>query len=234
MKLHSKVTDIRAIRAFNSLHILTSTNHWPHYNFALSIYSTTHTKMQVTCLKHGIFLITPSKLKTGRGCPKCAGNFKKSTSYYKNQLDIWTSGSIILEEPYISNHTPIKHKHTLCGTIWKASPHNIRKGKGCPRCALYGFDITKPAILYYLKVIFNNIKVYKIGITNRTVNDRYNNIDLDKMTTIYQWSFSLGKVAREKEQEIIKKFSTKLYVGDPLLQSGNTELFVEDILLLDQ
>ena len=39
--------------------------------------------------------------------------------------------------------------------------------------------------------------------------------------------------AREKEQSIIKEYQNYIYKGDPLLSSGNTEIFDRDILSLD-
>ena len=46
--------------------------------------------------------------------------------------------------------------------------------------------------MYYLRVhtpVVGN--VYKIGITNRTVEDRFNNDDLDKINVLKTWHFKV-------------------------------------------
>ena len=94
-----------------------------------------------------------------------------------------------------------------------------------------GFNPNKPAILYYLSI--NNGQAYKIGITNHSVEVRYSSKDLAKIKVINVIEYSNGKDAYKSEQLILKEYSYAKYEGDPLLESGNTELFTHDVLLLD-
>ena len=91
-----------------------------------------------------------------------------------------------------------------------------------------GFDPTKPAILYYLSV--NDGQAYKIGITNRTIAERYTNKDLEKIEILKIVQYASGHDARVEETRIIRQFSYAKYKGDDLLSSGNSELFYVDIL----
>ena len=88
---------------------------------------------------------------------------------------------------------------------------------------------------YYLRVsspVFGEL--YKIGITNKSVEKRFYNYDLEKITTIKTWKFDVGGDARVFEQEILARHSGDRYTGEPVLGSnGNTELFTRDILELD-
>jgi hypothetical protein len=57
---------------------------------------------------------------------------------------------------------------------------------------------------------------------------------LEKIKVLKTWDFALGKDAYNAEQYYLKEYKYAKYVGDPLLRSGNTELFNQDVLLLDQ
>ena len=106
---------------------------------------------------------------------------------------------------------------------------------GCPGCAVSGFDQTKPALLYYLAVLTDNDEtLYKIGITNLTVQKRFPNVDLARIRVVKTWSFEYGGDAAKREIAILQEFSDDLYTGvDVLIGAGNTELFVRDVLELD-
>lgn len=118
--------------------------------------------------------------------------------------------------------------------VFLQTPSNHLNGSGCRECAKSGFDQTKSATLYYLKVTYNNLVVYKIGITNRSVQERFSTKELKSILVLQTWEYPLGLDAYQKEQEILKLHSKFRYKGKPILTSGNTELFSIDILGLDQ
>ena len=101
------------------------------------------------------------------------------------------------------------------------------QGSGCQGCVSSGFNMWLPAILYYLSI--NNGEAYKIGITNRSIKERFCNEDLAKITVISETSYELGKEAYDEEQKILKEYSMYKYKGKNLLRSGNSELFEKDI-----
>ncbi len=94
------------------------------------------------------------------------------------------------------------------------------------------FKLDEPAILYYIKDIINNY--YKIGITNRTIKDRFEKKFKD-IKIIEIWHFNLGKEAYDKEQEILKKYSKYHILNESFEEiGGKTEFFSTDILNLDK
>lgn len=103
-----------------------------------------------------------------------------------------------------------------------------RKGSGCPLCASSGFNIMKPATLYYLRVNKDGNIAYKIGITNRTIKERFG-LDMQYITVLKKWEYLLGADALTAEQTILKENKEFKYTGVNLLESGNTELFTTDI-----
>lgn len=38
-------------------------------------------------------------------------------------------------EPYVSAVTKMECRCKVCGNVWKAKPHNLLGGHGCPQCA---------------------------------------------------------------------------------------------------
>ena len=121
------------------------------------------------------------------------------------------------------------------GHEWKATLANRTKGEtGCPSCALWGFDPTKPGTLYYIRVETSGEPLYKIGITNHTVQERFNSRDVDKITLIKTWEYPFGFEARERETEVLRDFKDQLYDGSDVLTDGNSEIFEMDVLGLDE
>ena len=140
---------------------------------------------------------------------------------------------IAMTGDYINNRTKTEFACSD-GHSWDATSGHVMNGKGCPDCANYGFDPSSPAIMYYLRVTPHNADaLYKIGITNRTVEDRFRNNDLDKIDVVRTWGFDTGSDARDCETNILAKYGDCKYAGDNVLDSGNTELFTRDVMGLD-
>ena len=153
--------------------------------------------------------------------------------------NIDTKIKIVCQLHGVFETTPYRHaKGAGCpvhGPFYQTA-NNHRQGRGCQQCAPSGFDETIPAILYYLEI--NNgtdvPPVYKIGVTNRTVQERYPLLrDIGKITILKTWEYPLGIDARKTERKIIRMHKDKLYKGQhPLARVGISEMFSEDILML--
>jgi hypothetical protein len=112
---------------------------------------------------------------------------------------------------------------------WETLPGSVLHGSSCPYCL--GKILTKKIINNRLE--HRNIKntnVFKIGITNRTVMKRFNDIDLKKIIIVKTWYYKVGKDALKIEQFILNHYKKFKYTNEPLLESGNTELFNCNVL----
>ena len=91
-------------------------------------------------------------------------------------------------------------------------------------------------MLYYIAVTTDDGDTrYKIGITNLSVERRFPSPDLARIRIVKTWRFSVGRVAAEREAEILSQFAGDRYYGpDILVGAANTELFTHDILGLDR
>lgn len=208
------------------------------YSYPLVKYTNAITKVEIICYKHGSFWQTPHNHLKGTSCPYCSKEEMslvlskqartefagKASSTHKGKYDYSLTN-------YINNCTDVVIVCPEHGEF-RQKPINHLHGSGCPSCAVTGFNKNKPALLYYLKI--NSGQVYKIGITNKTVNERFNNSELQLIEILSTQYYEDGARAYETEQEILKKYSNYKYNGKPILESGNTELFSKDVLELDK
>jgi predicted nucleic acid-binding Zn-ribbon protein len=199
----------------------------------LQPYSGALTKIPHKCPENHVWDICPSKILIGKGCPSCSTNLKKTTDTYIDEL-VCKNINIAPAEEYIDIKTSINHECLDCGYIWSAQPNKILSGRGCPKCANYGFKSNLPAILYYIKIERFPECFYKIGITNRSIVSRFDRDKDKQITVLLEKHFDKGSDAAKEEKEIIEKYrALRQKVPGFLKSGGNTELFEEDILGLD-
>lgn len=169
----------------------------------------------------------PNDALTGHGCPYCAKNTLDGQDFDKKLGNI--APEYVRVGYYINTTTPILFKHLTCGHTWEIMPEYIMKGVGCPKCVNFGFKSDKPAILYFLKVSKDSRVVYKIGITNNTVQSRYSAEEREYFEVLWQKQFNKGLDARGDEQFILGKYLKYKVHNFKALKSGNTELLSIEI-----
>lgn len=76
----------------------------------------------------------PSSLLQGSGCPKCAGNMRKTHSTFVKEI-VEKEVPVRVLGKYINQKTKIEVECVKCGYIWFANPDNLLNGHGCLRCA---------------------------------------------------------------------------------------------------
>jgi hypothetical protein len=205
--------------------------HGGFYDYPENTYINNKTPIKIICPVHGEFMQRPMIHLRGGGCSKCAGRgfttrelIKKAEEIHDNKYTYKYIG-LITEKAGI-----ICPEHGEFMQILYAHLH----GSGCPKCANYGFNPNKPATLYYLKDL--NTGLYKIGITNKTVHDRFGSATLEHCAVLEQIEYENGEEAYLAEQEILQAFGCLRCVNDewPEKEGGKTEFFKEDILKLDK
>lgn len=68
------------------------------------------------------------------GCPRCAGNEKKSTEAFKCEL-AEMDDSLELLSPYRRNKNRVHIRCKVCGHEWDPIPNSLLNGHGCPICS---------------------------------------------------------------------------------------------------
>ena len=205
-------------------------------------YIASATKIRFKCSSgHSDWVATPNNILSGKGCPHC-GKIKQSKASPKSNEQfiadvIKVHGNALRPvEIYVSNATKIRFECNNGHPEWMAQPNNVLTGTGCPFCNSGGFDMNKPGFLYYLRVVheLTGVVLYKIGITNRSVEKRFRVQDLSIISPIDVKYFANGYDAAAEERRIKGAFREYRYKGPNILSSnGDTELFTKDVLKLD-
>lgn len=130
----------------------------------------TGTKVLTFCKVCGhVWKTTPQHLKRGYGCPECKkikiGNTRRlphteQAAAIKNvNPDVEVLGEIK------GVHTKVLCRCMICHHEWEARPSNLKSGKGCPRCAKYGFLSKDVGKLYIMVDNLEAPTIMKIGVS---------------------------------------------------------------------
>lgn len=189
-----------------------------------------NTKVDRICRSCGVsFSVEPNRLKKGAYfcSPACKKLSKQTVESRFKKFRVEIIGE------YVNTRTFSMFRCVPCGNIWKTNLNSLTAGHKCPECSVYGFQLNKPALMYYIRVsIPEGMTLYKIGVTNNTVQRRFGR-QMRIMDVMHVEYFLLGSEAYAKEREILDKYSEYRYRGPRILRDGNHELFIKDILGLD-
>jgi len=173
-------------------------------------------------------------------CPHCIPSTYNFELAKKELDDQFGSGRYrIIKSTFTSYNKP--------ATIWctncmipneKKSVTELKRSTsdGYANCCPNGFNPSKPAILYYFKYLYNGKEYYKIGITNRTIYERFKKEVIDNIfeESIIIKKFDLGQDAHNFEKEIKSDAILKNHIntdkGVLFGDSGDiNEVFIKDI-----
>lgn len=105
----------------------------------LEPYINARTKIKCMCKKCGnIWYPTPDNLINKKvGCKKCNPPNKKRKTHkeFIEQMKM-INNNIIFTSEYVKDNIKIECKCKICEHEWMATPSNILRGKGCPKCGI--------------------------------------------------------------------------------------------------
>ena len=155
--------------------------HKGKYTFDMTEYVDSHTKVCVTCKKHGDFYMTPHMLLSGQGCPKC-GRERIGIAHSDNQktfmkkaeekglLDLYDFSEAVYERSNkeIKLYCNEKDKHGKEHGAFYITPNGLLMGHRCPKCSNLYRRTTEELIddfrkvhgdkYDYSKVMFKNMR----------------------------------------------------------------------------
>jgi hypothetical protein len=152
------------------------------------------------------FLQTPKEHSSGKGCIPCGQRttglkLRDSKEEFLAKLQLIHPDKFGTElVDYVNNSTNVKLICKEHGEIL-AKPLNLLSGKGCRKCATFGFNTNKPANLYILT--FDNLT--KIGITNNTVKSR-----AIQISNSFGNKFEVAKTFKHDSGGVVADIETKL------------------------
>jgi hypothetical protein len=202
--------------------------HGDTYDYSCIDYKNNKTKVEIICSKHKAFWQTPEKHKTGQGCPECGGNrpidlplfLKKCADKHGSKYSYH-----LVDETYFTGaavKVPVVcHEHGAFNMLYA----NHLFGQGCPKCARYGFNVSKPGTLYVLQ---DGSRV-KVGITNRSIAIRLKEINkpCGNFAVAQTYFFTDGRQCADLETSLLR-YMRSHYKASEGSFSGVTESF-EDV-----
>ena len=211
--------------------------HGKLYNYSKTKYSRAHTKIQIICPIHGVFVQKPNAHLNGQGCSKCKGGIRLTTEQFiENASKVHNDKFDYSLVEYTTSRIRIKIICPIHG-VFEQVPHDHITGRGCALCGRVGFKSNLPGMLYYIIFKHNNEYYFKIGITNRTIKERFELYDRSKIVAVRTWEYENGKDAHDEEQRILKEHKDYIYNGNNRILKYNEdnnakhrEFFIKDIL----
>lgn len=152
--------------------------HGDRYSYEKSIYVRNDKKLEIICREHGSFWMTPNAHKNGQGCAKCADEFnarkrlKPFSEFLSQAHEAHESKYQYTESTYSGDSGKLEIICSEHGAFWQ-SPNSHLKGRGCPKCSVPGFDVSKEGHLYLLRSDCGSYM--KVGIANK-LRDRHSRL----------------------------------------------------------
>ena len=110
--------------------------HGNKYDYSKVIYVDSKTKICIICPEHGEFWQLPGEHLSGRGCKKCAGNYKKSTEQFISESKELYGDDFFdySETVYNGAHEYATFRCKKHGCSFEQEPDNHLRWNGCPFC----------------------------------------------------------------------------------------------------
>jgi len=211
-----------------------TTFHNGKYTYDNCVYIKSTENVIVTCKLHGDFNVTPKNHLRGGYCPVCKKPSVHTTeAFIKRAAEVhnyqYTYDNAIFKTAATKTMVTCKYHGNF-----SVSPNNHLRGKGCPLCALTkrGWNRTiyknTHTILYLVKI---NKLLYKVGITKKTIKERYSKDTKfgNTIEVLKEYHFLEGTDAYDLEKIILLNTTNNKYIGpDVLVHGGNSELRTEN------
>lgn len=201
--------------------------HGDIYDYSLVRINTNQDKVKIICKLHGVFKQTPGNHFKGVRCGKCFGTYQYSTEEFIKlskikHNNIYSYGDTI----YKGSHKFITVTCHIHGNF-KQKAFSHLQGFGCFKCRPLGFDKSKSGILYLIE----HKGLYKIGITNYSVRERYGAKKMKDINIIKEIYYKEGIDAFKEELRIKKSNKEFLYNKiNELTGTCSTEVFTKNII----
>ncbi len=128
----------------------------------LSKYVKSSEKVEALCTIDGhVWKTTPNKLLFGRGCPKCAGNMKRTQEEFVEEIKT-INPKVKITGEYCGRGNTVSAECLRCGNTWNPLADTLLSGGGCPDCAEHGYSRGKMAQFY----VYTFGEYVGFGITN--------------------------------------------------------------------
>lgn len=161
--------------------------HGSRYKYKKCKYEKNASKVVITCVEHGDFKQWPSDHILGVGCPVCAGVSKDNNKTFIEKANKAHGSKYSYD--FVNYTSSARKVSIVCKEhgVFQQRANDHLNGKGCMKCAIdgfWGFRRSKFAAncdkhnkgvgtLYVIKCAEAGEVFYKIGITSKSVKERF-------------------------------------------------------------
>lgn len=208
-----RISSSQPIEAKNYLNIQKfKQKHGDKYDYSLFSYQGQQVKIPIICQEHGIFYQLIQHHQSGRGCPYCQGNYRKSTEEIIKEFQLVHGDTYTYHNmEYKGNKEKVPILCVKHGEFMQ-SPHHHLLGKGCPDCQ------SEATQVYLLNV--SNTNLYKIGIT-RNLKQRLSHLGNSNLAVVQSCTCTNPRYHESILHSRYSQFQS--YYSN--VTSGNTEFF---------
>lgn len=170
------------------------------------------------------FLQSRSKHVFGQGCPIC--RYKKVSKvltkdtcwFIAKATEVHGSRFSYTESEYTGTYSQIKVRCNNSGLVFTTTPNEHLRGTGCLCCGSWGFNSTKPSVLYLITCESCVGSFVGYGITSdflRRVSEHTNRLSKSAFVIAQQhtWDFPIGSSALALENAVKKQFPQTSRLG---------------------
>jgi len=166
--------------------------HQDLYDYSRVKYINTHTKVEIICPVHGVFVQAPVKhINQQCGCPKCAPTYSKTRDEFINKVNqVHFNEYDYTELTYVNSRTNIVITCPIHGGFTQIAS-NHTQGHGCPKCNWVGrydennlLGTTLVGTCYLIKLLTTKELFFKVGITT-DLSRRLRTLSKDYVCTVH-------------------------------------------------
>lgn len=208
--------------------------HGNAYDYSRSVYTTTHTPLDILCKKHNhTFSQKPTNHLSGKGCPLCATEkIKESTDSLVLTTQEFVEKALATHgnlydytgTTYVRSNQKVDIWCNRHGGMFQQTPNSHLAGIGCASCAKTGYSNNKPGVLYVL--VCGDIT--KIGISNLSASVRASTVSRkfgSEFSVKFEKLFEDGVIASDIETGLLRLLRAK-YERPQAKFEGSSECFL--------
>lgn len=214
------------------------------YNYDNVIYVNNRTPVEIHCNKHTtVFKQRPADHLSGKtGCPDCI--FHKQSNWQLKPFELFKEKAIeihnnkfeYIDTNYKGNHCKLQIKCNIHNHIFEQTPaHHLEGKNGCELCKNKGRRWSKEDFItafshkqctfYVIQCHDEHESFYKLGITSKTVKQRYNKHNLPYQYTIILEYKDTAENVWDLEYMFKQKFKNYYYKPIQEFRGSSTETF---------
>ena len=244
------------IRPYISFQIKVARVHRGLYTYDKASYKGLSKKVRIFCKEHGEFWQhAGNHINLKQKCPTCAKTTQQSfntkrklkarDSFIERATNVHDGRYTYDKVVYTTDKSKVIITCKVHGDFTQQPNGHITSKQGCKECYNESFKQSnnsefndrgwrlffknRRTTLYYIRFTYHGKYYYKIGITTKTVAQRFAGEPIP-YEILFERSYKSGQTAYKKEQDILNKYKKHRYCGPNILRSGNSELHVKNIM----